>query len=108
MGCVAEPQGERRSFVYFGRYMDRSIVTVHDPFDDGQSDPGAFNLFPRAVNTIESLKDIGDVFFRNAHSSVAHFKISEIKILFQRQEDLPAFRSEFNGIVNEVDHDLIK
>ena len=82
-------------------------VHFHDPPADAQAQPGPFAGGMRPVRRKEAVEDLFPVFLRHADAVVPHGDLRLPAPHPGAQRDLSAPVRELDGVVQQIDHDLV-
>ncbi len=85
--------------------MDSRTVLIQDGTHDGQTQAGAGPV-ARIYAAVERIKDVGQVFGRDAEAVVMHLHPHKASFRRETHDRLPASGAIFDRVVEQVEKDL--
>ena len=105
---------ERRADALRALHLDMAVHQFDDALRDGQAQAGASVLAgSRGVFLAERLEDVGQILFAHADAGVLDGELQRAlavvaPALLDEERHRAAFRREFDGVAQDVDHDLLE
>src|SRR5215831_9370459 len=108
MLCEGEGEGEDGAAVIFALDRDLAAVGLDDMLDDGEAQARAAGLARAGlVHAVETFEDARQVLGHDADAGVGRVDGYAVLPALRRDVDAPAARRVLDGVVYQVDEDLL-
>ena len=110
LGCTRKKDGEHRTFTQLTLHCYPTVHSLHDMFNDGESQAGASHLAgTRLVNSIKTLEKAGQISRGNSDTVISDRDAHLIVLGSRDLHSHFAIRAvELHGIVQEIHQRLLE